>query len=112
MSQPKERNGKLGYLVELEWDSCPPIWVSEEQIKATTLEVTLPGGQLSGFHERLIVERAQVADKLIKLTAFIGTMPFLKLGAKQQTLLEQQLEIMIHYRRVLDQRILDLSLLE
>jgi len=78
--------------------------MTEADINAGFLRV----GEVSHLPEyvqRVHIERAQLADKLSKLTAFISTAGFLDLPDDDRHLLEHQLDAMSAYRRILDQRI-------
>ena len=54
---------------------------------------------------RVIVERIQLADKVNKLEAFVLDEGFRKLPSNERELLNEQLEHMAMYLRVLDQRV-------
>lgn len=57
------------------------------------------------FRDRVRAEHAELADRLGKLTTFIGTDPFLALPLIEQEALQTQAEMMAAYAMVLVQRI-------
>jgi hypothetical protein len=60
---------------------------------------------LPEFLQRVHIERAQLANRISKLTAYISTAGFLELHSNDRHLLEHQLDAMSAYRRILDERI-------
>lgn len=78
-------------------------WISKDKFEQTHLLV----GDISGYapHEqRVFIERAELSDRIAKLAAFTGTNMFIELRDERE-LLNAQLQHMINYRRILDQRI-------
>lgn len=61
------------------------------------------------FYLRLTAERADLAQKVEKLQAFLDPDNYKKIDSKQQSLLVSQLAAMTDYLRVLDERIADLK---
>jgi hypothetical protein len=55
--------------------------------------------------ERVLVERAELDDKLNKLSAFLDGKVYPTLSGDEQRLLGEQYRHMVGYRLVLDQRI-------
>jgi hypothetical protein len=56
--------------------------------------------------QRVLQERSELAHKLGKLKAFIGTAPFVALSSEQQTLLILQADVMDLYNTILNRRCL------
>ncbi|MCW6615616.1 crAss001_48 related protein [Yersinia ruckeri] len=78
-------------------------WISKDKFEQTHLLV----GDISGYapHEqRVFIERAELSGRIAKLAAFTGTNMFIELRDERE-LLDAQLQHMINYRRILDQRI-------
>ncbi len=84
---------------------------SQEQVMLSEAELMakyLPVGDISHlpeFLQRVHIERAQLAHRVSKLTAYISTAGFLELHDNDRHLLEHQLDAMSAYRRILDERI-------
>lgn len=57
------------------------------------------------YQERVDVERAQLNERAEGLESFIGTSVFFTLSQIEQKSLTEQLEAMVWYRDILDQRI-------
>ncbi|EIH4659300.1 hypothetical protein B6P79_003832 [Escherichia coli] len=71
-------------------------------------EIAAPLGKIDGleeYHKRMIIERAQLCQRINKLVLFIGTDNFLDMGLGNQLELQNQLESMIEYRKALDSRL-------
>lgn len=99
---PETRDGKAGYAVKYEdgYTSWSP---------ADTFEAAyLPLGVISHrptFQQRVIGERAQLHDKVVKLECFIDSEPFNALDFDSAIFLREQLQHMRSYLEVLDKRI-------
>jgi len=113
---PDDENGSdEGYLVEY-LDGGKPnhpehvgyiSWSPKEQFdKAYMLVGKID--HLPPFHQRLIAEKTQLDDKIIKLSAFLGTTAFYALSAQAAELLHTQLHWMERYSDTLGQRIAQL----
>ena len=61
--------------------------------------------ELLPHQDRVIVERVQLADKVNKLEAFVLGEGFYRLPEEERELLNEQLECMALYLRILDQRV-------
>lgn len=75
-------------------------------------EIAAPLGKIDGteeYHKRMIIERAQLCQRINKLVRFIGTDNFLAMGVDYQLELQNQLESMIEYRKALDSRLIKLT---
>ncbi|ENF6534999.1 hypothetical protein ABRM43_002161 [Escherichia coli] len=75
-------------------------------------EIAAPLGKIDGleeYHKRMIIERAQLCQRINKLVRFIGTDNFLSIGLDNQLELQNQLERMIEYRIALDSRLIKLT---
>ncbi len=57
------------------------------------------------WSNRLVLELAELKDRLEKLRSFVGTVAFTALPIKDQLLLERQEEYMTRYHTVLDTRV-------
>lgn len=56
--------------------------------------------------ERVVQEKAELDDRTMKLSEFIGSNPtFLELDPAEQLRLKEQLEVMLKYSEILGQRI-------
>lgn len=65
---------------------------------------------MNEFMDRLSNERAELHEKVKKLKAFIGTDVYEKtLSGKHKMLLQKQMETMLSYQDVLDERIEDIE---
>jgi len=64
---------------------------------------------MSDFKSRLITEQSELAEKIEKLSSFLGGNNFKSIDPKQQELLRKQLLVMNEYESILSERI---SLLE
>lgn len=64
---------------------------------------------MGDFKSRLITEQSELADKIEKLSSFVGGSNFKSIDPKQQDLLSKQLPVMKEYESILSERI---SLLE
>lgn len=60
---------------------------------------------MTTIKQRVIEERSELAARLGKLRAFIGTAPFLALPGMHQGLLDAQAKIMQRYLDILDERL-------
>lgn len=75
-------------------------------------EIAAPLGKIDGleeYHKRMIIERAQLCQRINKLVRFIGTDKFLTIDQCKQLDLEIQLGSMIDYRKALDARLVQLT---
>lgn len=68
-------------------------------------QVSQPASTLAPHQQRVIEEQTTLADKLAKLTAFIGTAPFLALSGLEQGRLRRQAFVMDDYNKILLLRI-------
>lgn len=78
-------------------------WLPKRKFEENYLLV----GDISGYapHEqRVLIERAELSNRIAKLADFTGTELFMKLGDERE-LLNTQLQHMMNYRHILDQRI-------
>lgn len=100
------KDGKPGYAVQ--YEDGYTSWSPKDVFEATYIAIGHVG-HLPPFHQRLIGERAQLADKLNKLVAFTGSEQFLNLDLCAQIDLNSQLDYMLSYRRVLDERLVALK---
>lgn len=57
------------------------------------------------WQQRVLTEKSELNDKIMKLAAFLVTEGFLKLDLAEQNRLERQQEAMIAYRSILTERI-------
>lgn len=64
---------------------------------------------MTAARQRVIEERSELAARLGKLNAFVGTASFFALEDASQRLLEAQLHVMTQYLSLLDQRLLGMS---
>lgn len=83
-------------------------WLPKRKFEENYLLV----GDISGYapHEqRVLIERAELSNRIAKLADFTGTELFMKLGDERE-LLGIQLRHMMSYRNILDQRIHRMSL--
>lgn len=58
------------------------------------------------YIERMITEKTELQEKIIKLITFLGTDEFLKLDGHNQNLLRQQRDSMLQYLDTLTNRIM------
>jgi predicted nuclease with TOPRIM domain len=66
--------------------------------------------ELKGVIDRILAERAELAERLSKLKAFLNvTFDRQGVTSRQRSLLAEQLVAMDWYREVLDKRLLDLG---
>ncbi|EBI7171762.1 hypothetical protein D3Q73_21195 [Salmonella enterica] len=75
-------------------------------------EMAIPVGRIAHLephHQRLFVERAQLCDRITKLVAFIGKETFLSLHVDEQDRMHRQVDYMMAYRQVLDDRLIALT---
>lgn len=100
------KDGKPGYAVQ--YEDGYTSWSPKDVFEAAYISIGHVG-HLPPFHQRLIGERAQLADRITKLVAFMGTENFLRLGAVSQSDLNSQLDTMLSYRRILDERLVALN---
>lgn len=99
---PEAKNGLPGFGVE--YEDGYKSWSPEEVFKAAYL----PLGQVKELPphvQRVIGEKAQLDDRLSKLSAFLQTPAFKDLPAKSQKLMEAQAKSMGEYSEVLKQRL-------
>lgn len=101
-----EKDGKPGYAVQ--YEDGYTSWSPKDVFEAAYIAIGHVG-HLPPFHQRLIGERAQLADKLNKLVAYTGSEQFLNLDLCAQIDLNSQLDYMLSYRRVLDERLVALK---
>ena len=64
---------------------------------------------MSTFIERLVIEKRELDEKIVKLESFIMSTNFQDIAKKQRNLLQYQLLVMITYSDILTERILDLD---
>lgn len=64
---------------------------------------------MSDFKTRLLEERDQLQERVIKLDAFLDSEAFETISEKQQLLLDDQLALMEDYLWILNTRIEDLD---
>lgn len=99
---PELKNGLPGFGVE--YEDGYQSWSPEDVFKAAYL----PLGQVKQLPphvQRVIGEKAQLDDRLSKLSAFIKTPAFKDLTAKTQELLTTQAGAMGEYSEILKQRL-------
>lgn len=99
---PETKDGLPGFGVE--YDHGYKSWSPEDVFKAAYL----PIGQVKELPphvQRVIGEKAQLDDRLSKLSAFLKTPAFGDLPAKSQKLMEAQAKTMAEYSEVLKQRL-------
>lgn len=75
-------------------------------------EMAIPVGRiayLEPHHQRIFVERAQLCDRITKLVAFIGKETFLSLHVDEQDRMHRQVDCMMAYRQILDDRLIALT---
>lgn len=99
---PEAKNGLPGFGVE--YEDGYKSWSPEDVFKAAYL----PIGQVKELPphvQRVIGEKAQLDDRLAKLSAFIKTPAFKDLNAKSQELLITQAGAMGEYSDILKQRL-------
>jgi len=61
---------------------------------------------MEAYQERVVQERADLAEKIVKLVTFIDTNPTFKtLADEDRLLMERQRRTMLEYRDILDDRI-------
>lgn len=75
-------------------------------------EIAAPLGEIDGLeedHKRMIIERAQLCQRINKLIQFIATDEFLVIGSGNRLELENQFKSMIEYRKALDSRLIELT---
>ncbi len=60
---------------------------------------------MEAFQERVVKEREDLNEKIIKLTSFIFSAKFIFVDKEEQERLSQQLCVMMHYSSILQDRI-------
>lgn len=60
---------------------------------------------MEDYQERVAAEKADLDEKIVKLTAFIYSTKFASVEAKEQCRMEEQLNVMQHYSQCLRERI-------
>lgn len=75
-------------------------------------EMAIPVGRITHLephHQRIYAERAQLCDRITKLVTFIGKETFLSLHVDEQDRMHRQVDCMMAYRQVLDDRLIALK---
>ncbi len=65
---------------------------------------------MKSYQERLITERNELGEKLVKLKEFIVSLQFKSLPEEDRALLDDQCIVMKEYSRILDSRILRINI--
>lgn len=99
---PQEKDGKPGYAVK--YQDGYVSWSPKDQFEAAYIEIGHIN-HLPAHVQRMIGERAQLVDKMNKLSAFIGTPNFAQLSQPERHRLEAQYSCMNEYARILGDRI-------
>lgn len=99
---PQEKDGQQGYGVKYSdgYISWSPAAAFEEAYTDIGHVAHLPPHQ-----QRVIGEKAQLEEKLGKLSLFLGTPNFAQLEQAERQRLEQQVELMRGYASILGDRI-------
>lgn len=80
-------------------------WSPKEQFENAYKALEIDGSSLLPHQQRVVLEHADIADKLIKLQAFIGTTVFASLKQVEQNLLKKQVQLLYELKIVLGSRI-------
>lgn len=99
-ASPENFNAEIGKKIAFE-QARNKIWMLEGYLLKQSLFETPE----TTFSERLEIERDELREKYVKLTAFFDTDIFNNLSTPEQDALKEQSEHMLNYVTVLDRRV-------
>lgn len=104
---PEVKGGVQGYRVEYSFEES--FWMEKGRFATQFLPVNLPTHDIPEFQQRLLAERTQLADRITKLVTSMGTDNFMRLEADTKSDLHGQLDSMLSYLRIIDERLVTLN---
>ncbi|AYR23012.1 crAss001_48 related protein [Herbaspirillum rubrisubalbicans] len=102
LAWPEVKDGKEGYAVK--YSDGYTSWSPKDVFEAAYIDIGHVG-HLPPHQQRVVGEKAELDDKLIKLTGFIGTPIFAGLDELEQGRMREQARFMLAYSNTLGARI-------